>query len=98
MTPVRPYLVSLLVGAAVATASTGCPSVPTVPPAPVAVTIPFGPTRTAAAVFDDLEAFGCGTDGGLAAIEQAHARFDRVPLWDCLFLDDGSVAGCGGCP
>ena len=72
----------------------GCPGgTPPVSPTDA----PFPPTRTPPAVLDDLRASGCSVDGGLVYVEQAHARYDRAPVWDCLFGADGSVGGCG-CP
>lgn len=100
MKPVLRFLSAwaLVIAAALAGCQAAYP--PWTPSGPVLAdgASPFPPNRTAPAVLADLEASGCTVDGGLAAIEQAHARFDRVPIWDCLFLADASVAGCGGCP
>jgi hypothetical protein len=57
----------------------------------------FPPTKTAATVYSELQAAGCAPDGGLPALEQLHARYDRPAAVDCLFGADGSVQACG-CP
>lgn len=79
----------------------GCPSSFPPPPTPAPEAGDSAPifvaNRTAAAVFADLQASGCNADGGLVYVEQAHARYDRSPVWDCLFLSGGSVHLCG-CP
>jgi hypothetical protein len=57
----------------------------------------FDPNQTAAQVLAEVQAAGCQVDGGLAGLEQEHARISRPASVDCLFLVGSTVAQCG-CP
>lgn len=81
---------SALLGCALGVVVPGCPA--TIPP-------PVPATKLAFDVEASLEAAHCAPDGGLSALEAAHARFDRPPWIDCLFTPNGDVRSCNvPCP